>query len=339
MKAGAIVRIALIGLGIASAVLLAHSAFGIRFNEVFALFLDLVRDFIGVLVLPFELVIVKPVVRWLHELGLVFELREHWKNAFVLLWLFNASAMRAVAPLSLMLGGAGAGAAIRTPWHWAWAALAALLGGALAGAVPLDHPAVLWWPVAAFFLHLSVESFIFTFRVRRYAAVGALVLAFAATFAALALGWVEPPAIAGRPPLFWWPLVAVLVTLPGVGIILAAADRRIPTGDASFTLGLALGAALVFAPAAAALALALGVVPGPAWLGFERSPSPGLANLAAFVAALAAFSLLMAFLLPGMGDGSYLARVFNNFLARIALDVLAVLGGAALIVYLAHLFA
>src|SRR5262249_19220776 len=144
---------------LASAVLLAHSAFGIRFNEDFLLFLGIVGDAIGLIVTPFELLLVNPVVRWLHTLGLVFELHDHWRSAFVLLWLFIASATRAFNSPALVFGGAGAGAAIRSLFRWVSAAFAALLGGALAGTVPLDDPAVLWWPVAAYFLFESGDSF------------------------------------------------------------------------------------------------------------------------------------------------------------------------------------
>lgn len=335
MKLGTIARLALIALGIASAVLAAHSAFGIRFSEDFVLFLGIVRDAIGFIVTPFELLIVNPVVRWLHEQGLVFELRDHWRNAFVLLWLFNASAMRANASPSLIFDGAGVRLTIRISIRWAWAALAALLGGALAGTVPLDHLAVLWWPVAAYYLFESGDSFIYAFRDRPAAAAGplaagALALAFAALFAALAIGSVEPPAAAGYPPLFWWPVAAAL------GLTLCRILTYNWWPDVSVLLA---NAALVFVLGAVAGALAFGIVRGPAWLAFGHSPSPGLANLAAFVAVLAAIRLLGGLSIP-RGDGaSYLQRLFDDPDTRVALDVFAVLGGAAIIVYLAHLLA
>jgi hypothetical protein len=225
LKLGTIVRLALIGLGIASAVLLAHSAFGIRFNEDFLLFLGIVRDTIGFIVTPFEVLIVQPVVRWLHEQGWALELHDHWRSAFVLLWLFNASEMRTNASPSFIFGGAGAGATIRIPVRWAWAALTALLGGVLAGTLPLNYPAVLWWPVAAYFLYSSGDLFISASTDRLNAAAGALNLAFTAPFTALALGWAEPPAVAGDPPLFWWPVAAQFALSAGLASIWAAAGR------------------------------------------------------------------------------------------------------------------
>lgn len=96
---------------------------------------------------------------------------------------------------------------------------------------------------------------------------------------------------------------------------------------------------LMFILAVVAGALALGIIPGPAWLAFGYSPSPGLVSLAVFVAFLAALKLLWAFLNPEGADRSYLPRVFGDASAHIALDIFAVLGGAAIIVYLAHLIA
>lgn len=320
LKPGTIFRLSAIALGIASATLLAHSAFGIRFNEDFLLFLAVVRRIVGGIALPFELLLVRPVVGWLHEQGFVFELRDHWRNAFVLLWLFNVSASRAFSPLSLILGG-GAALRVRVAFRWAWAALAALLGGTLAGTVPLDHQAVLWWPVSAFFLY--------TLGGRASLLQGALGIAFAIPFGVLALGWVEPFAIAGHPPLFWWPVAAFFAFL-GVGrLVWALQGWAVATHLAA--------AVLSFALAAVAGLLAVGVLPGPAWLAFEHSPSPGLANLTAFVAVLAAWFLFDALIDPEMGGVGLLKRMFDSRSARTGLDVLAVLGGAAIITYLAHL--
>jgi hypothetical protein len=84
--------------------------------------------------------------------------------------------------------------------------------------------------------------------------------------------------------------------------------------------------------------LALGMISAPAWLAFNGSPSPGLANLAAFVAVISAWFLVLALLFPDRGDRTFVER-WRSPPARTAFDVLAVLGGAAIIVYLAHLMA
>jgi len=326
MRPSTIFRIAVILLGIASAVLMAHSAFGIRFNEDFLLFLAVVRDIVGVVVLPFELLIVVPVVRFLHEHGLAFELRDHWRHAFVLLWLYNASATRAFAPPSLIFNG---GNAVRIVLRWASAALAALLGGALAGTVSLEHPAVLWWSVAAFFLYWGADNFIFFIWDRSsHAWPGIISIAFAVPFAALALGWVGSPVTGDHLSLFWWPAVSWFAFLAAGSLIEGAEGRR----SAELAIGM-----LWLAFAAVSVAFALGVVQGPAWLAFEHSPSPGLANLAAFVVVVAASLLPLALLDPDEGDGSFLERVLRSAAAQTAFDIFAVLGGAMFIVYLAYL--
>lgn len=338
MQSGTITRITAILFGIASAVLLARSAFGIRFNEDFMRFLDIVRDIIGVVVTPFELLIVKPIVRWLHDQGFAFELRDHWRNAFVLLWLFTASEARSRTSRPV-----GPPASVADLMHyyparvWMWGALAALLGGVLAGTVPLHHPAVLWWPVATFFLYWSVDRFLLAggYSFRQNVTHGMLAFAFAAAFASLALGWLDAPTFAGHPALFWWPVAAWLFD--------HAAGHVVWTSKSAHkTRGLVL-AALDLGIAAAAVALALGILQGPGWLAFEHSPSPGLANLAAFVTIFAALYMLSGFLyiafysLPIPRHDTFLRQWLDFPDTRQALDIFAVLGFAAVIVYVAHL--
>lgn len=320
MKLGTFIRIAAIILGIASATLLAHSALGIRINESFELFLAVLRDIVGVAVLPFELLIVAPIARWLHEHGFVFELYEHWHSAFVLLWLFNIGSMRSAAPLPGEIDEETFLTAIR----WTWAAFTALLGGALAGTVPLDHPAVFWWPVTALLLFGGGDNLLFLVleRDRSTVPVVTLALTFALFFSSLALGVLEPPAIIGHPPLFWLPMAAwFLVTAVNV-----------PTAHLALRL-------LVLAFSLAAGAFALGVLQGPQWLTFENSPSPGLINLAVLVTTMAALGLPLALFGPDEGSGSYMERVLNDADTRIALDIFTVLGVAAILVYLASLLA
>lgn len=328
MKPATIVRIVLVTLGIACATLLAYAAFGIRFTQDFLPFLDMARDTVGFVVRPFELLLVTPVVDWLHEHGWVFELREHWREAFVLLWLFSAADMRATVSPSRFFGGEGIGAAIRTPFRWTWAVLAALIGGALQGSVPLDHPAVLWWPVMAYFLYQGGDGFIYAFTDRLRAATGALALVLVIPFTALALGRLEPPAIVGQPPLFWWALAGYFAHRTSVAL------RWIVAGEGNIAW-----LVLYLILSVLTVALALGVLPGPAWLDFQHSRSPGLNNLATFAAILAAWFVVLAVLDPGEGAGGYLARVFSNPWGRTALDVFAVLSGAAIVTYGAQLSA
>ena len=317
MKPVAIVRVILIAFGIASATLLARSAFGFRFNEDFVRFLDLVGSFIALGTLPFEVLFVDPVARWLHDLGFVFQLYPHWHYAFVLLWLFSAAFTRASAPPSKFLeGGANGNGVTIGVFRWVWAALTALLGGALAGTVPLNDPAVLWWPAMAHFLYVGGDDLFNVAggsRDSEYKVQAPVALLFAAVFAAFAVGWLRPPAIEGHPPAFWWVLTAYF------------AYRSSAYRELGFFI--------------ACLAFAVGYFKGPEWLNFEQSPSPGLANLAAFVVGLAAFYVLRAFLWPAEGERSYLERVFSEHAMRTAIDVFTVLGGAAIITYLARLMA
>jgi hypothetical protein len=334
LKLGTVVRIVAILLGVASAVLLAHSAFGIRFNENFLLFLKLLENAIGTIVLPFELLIVKPVMRWFHQQGWVFELHDHWRNVFVLLWLYFDRNARAMVPPSVLrrLSDAGMNNVLRfklilsVALYWALLVFAALFGAIFAGSVPIGHPSVLWWPVAAFFLHLAAYIFIFLALWNRYTLLHfALDLIFAGTFALLALGWLGVPAFASPAALYWWPMASWFAMLAGLSLIPRAFGQKTDLGVSYGVVSAVL--------AAASLALALGALAVPAWLVFEHARSPGLANLATFVTLLSVWQLVDHLIWFDDQKGWLVPPV------RAALDVLTVLGGAAIIVYLAHLMA
>jgi hypothetical protein len=332
-----IVRLIAIVLGIGSATLLAHSTLGVHFNERFLLFLKLVENTVGFVVLPFELLLVDPIIRWLNESGFSFQLLPHWKNAFVLLWLFFAADARAIAPLYLLKYTTqvslsdGIGIAFIVVFSWFLAALAALVGGGLAGTVSVDHPTVFWWPVVTYFLYRSSHQLIFaTFEIGGATLLhGILWLLTAVPFVALALGWIDLSSSTGRPALFWWAVGGYFSSLAITVLILGPQNFRQP-----------MLAFLAVGFAASSSALALGVVATPGWLDFRYSSSPGLANLAAFIIVVAAWYALRAILAPDTDDlESYFESVFNDDSMRTALDVFAVLGGAAIIVYLANLMA
>jgi hypothetical protein len=90
---------------------------------------------------------------------------------------------------------------------------------------------------------------------------------------------------------------------------------------------------------AVALALAFGILPEPTWLKFEQSPSPGLANLIAFLIVIATWGLFRALVFPLKRDAPFLERWLDGPGAHVALDILAILGGAAFIVWLGNALA
>lgn len=334
LRFGALVRIALILLGVVSATLLAHSAFGFRFSEDFLLFLDIVRDAVAFIVTPFELLIVKPIVQHLQDYGVIVELREHWKSAFVLLWLYHASFTKAVAPLSDLYISSSKDVidALESVVRWTWASLLALAGGALAGTVPLNHPAVLWWPVAAFFLTWAGNFFVDAIFDRSFpdAVRGLTVLAIPVFFILLAVGWFQLPTAVGYPAAFWWPMSAWFLFWAVGGFVAAVFD---PVRSYALRGVAGLAIAVVFG------LLALGFIPTPAWLSFDDLPSPGLANLATFVAAIAAWYMLLAFMFPTKGEGSHFDRWRASPPTRTAFDIFVVMGGAAILVLGARMVA
>jgi hypothetical protein len=135
MKFSTILRLAAIALGIVSATIMAQRGFEISFDEDFLGFLDWVGGIVSVPLAPLGALI----VRLLHSLGVEIELQEHWKYAFVLMWLLFGSFARANAAAELP----GLAAFV-----FVWGGFCALLSGVLAGTVPLSDPGVFWWPLA-----------------------------------------------------------------------------------------------------------------------------------------------------------------------------------------------
>lgn len=325
-----ILRILGIFLGVAALVGLARSGLGFQFREDFLFLLDAVDNLLGGLTWPFEVFIVRPVVRYLHEQGFLFELREHWHNAFVVLWLFNVRFSRTWYPPNFQLvGTAGIPVVLEITFRWMLAAFTALLGATLAGTVPLHHPAVLWWSVAAHFLFRAGDDFMTTWfqQLVSEAVGGALALTLAVAFVFLALGVIDLPTSAGyRPALFWWPTAAYFLYLTGMAI---------PHWQSPVVAALSV---LTFTIAAVTIVLGVGLLPGPELLTFEGSPSPGLASLAAFVVIVAVWILIAAVLLMQFKVDRPLLELWIDR-ASVGIDILSVLGGAAAIVYLAHLMA
>jgi hypothetical protein len=148
MKLGAIIRLAAIALGILSATIMAQRGFEIRFNEYFLGFLDRVGDLVGIPLTPVEVFLVRPALRLLHALGLKIELHDHWKYAFILVWLLLRSLARVVASWQFEFR-------VDTVFNFTWGGFCALLAGVLAGTVPFSDPGVFWWPFAFSFLFVA----------------------------------------------------------------------------------------------------------------------------------------------------------------------------------------
>jgi hypothetical protein len=324
-KLSLVVKLSCLALGIMSAVLMAQKAFGFTFNDDFVEALKGVESFVGAVVWPFELLLVRPAVKWLHEQGLVFELHSHWRQIFVLLWLYFGSYARAHMGKGLL-----------TAFVWLRAGIIALVFGALAGTVPLSHPAVFWWPAAGYFLSEAVISVweawgvrhfrSFDFRV--FARHGLIALALAVS-CALAAAFMRTVPLASNPAVFWWPFL----------LFNLYSARRI----LFLHYPLQLGGPGVFAAIPVYGVFAVRLVPAFNLL-FEASPSPGLASFAAVVA-IEGGSILVTGMFQAkvwwrksrfMGSNFWREMWLHDTPARISLDVLSVLGGATAIIYIAH---
>ena len=334
MPTSLLIRLITIPLGILSALALARDGFGFKLLP----FIDAIITAYGLLLddlfLDIVLAIFEPIFDLLKNLfGWNWILYPHWKHAFVLLWLFFAAELREQYPLEWLKG--------RTPdpllrWYkvqtafmWVWGALAALIGGVAAGTVALDHPAVVWWPLAAYFLNEGAIPLYWFLQGRggKQGALQAIVLAvIVVSSTGFALGWFQPVAVAGHPSPVWWALVGFFAYQTSRSVPHFVNDQLL--GAERFVLLLTFGAI--------AGAFAVGVLPSPTWIDFQNSPSPGLASLTAYVAAVSTWYLLETYLQRTRRRG---LDMFAETLPRIAVDVLAVLCGAAIIVYLSHLIA
>jgi hypothetical protein len=332
----AVAKGAAIFFGIASAVLLAQNGFGIKFNEDFLVFLKVVENTVGAIVFPFDLLVVGPVLHWLRDQGWTIQLYAHWHYAFVLIWLYFSSDTSVYAPPSLLSGNLGLGELVLSAIRWIWAAFTALVGAALAGTVPLDDPAVLWWPIAAYFVFNGGDTLIYALARNQFMATegtaresysegfAELIFFVPATF--FALGWATPPVLEGHPPVFLWAVAAYFGSM-ALRTLLAVVDGKTSIAWAALLLSVFL----------VLVALALGVLPTSSWFDFKDLLSPGLANLTAVVVCMAVWHVCLALLIPEVGDASYFERVVQDGNLSVAVNVLTVLGGAATISYLARI--
>lgn len=130
-------------LGLVTLVLLLVDGVDIRVSALMHEALAGVRELIGTLVWPIELLLVQPAVVWFAKQGFAISLDDHWKSVFVLLWLYFGAVASESARADWKLGSAlGTIGAI-------WA----LTGGILAGTAHLTDPNVFWYSALAFALY------------------------------------------------------------------------------------------------------------------------------------------------------------------------------------------
>jgi hypothetical protein len=140
-------RPVLILVGIASAVVLASKAFAFPLGDSVQAFVAAVDGVVGVLVWPIEQVVVA-VTSWLSGHGVSITVADHWKHAFVLLWLFYGAVWGFWAPPESLLGAAV---------QWLVSGVMALIAGVLFASVPLDSREIFFWPGVGASLIMTVR--------------------------------------------------------------------------------------------------------------------------------------------------------------------------------------
>lgn len=331
----AALRISGIVIGAFALVSLARSGLGIRFREDFLPLLELVDQFTWTVAWPFHALLVEPTIRVLRDFGFDLELRGHWHSVFVLLWLFNQSYSLAFAPVRRAHAGEFVRLGFRggafVALNWVWAALAALLGGALAGAVPLSDEAVFYWPVSAFFLFVSGRALLRTiFEEFAHWRPAAIAFVLSAILAVVALNWIALPIGSGDFAMVWWGIAAYWVY--AFTLVATSSVKRSVRSLGQLAL-LAAAALVSVLPATGTLTLC-------GWLtGGNQSPSPSLVSLAAFIGFLGCIDAASAAFWTWGGGGTflqYLSRVWNFHKTQSAVRILYVFSGAAFIIWAAR---
>jgi hypothetical protein len=323
MKLETIGRLLAIAMGIMSAVLLARDGFNIPLNEYLDAVIQTYDDTFKTIALTLFEPLIHAIFACLREYGWHLNLFEHWKYAFVLLWLFNASFSRGFA--TTPSGPEQTEYVFNFSLRWIWAALTALFGGVMAGTVPIGDPSVFWWPIAAFFAYrLGFDFLVNIHRGEFWSVSNTLSLTFATTFVYVASIHFDLSSSGGNPSPFWWPVTAYFAY-----VAFSQADAGYALSKSSL--------ALVFMLVCQGIAQAGISVPW--WLDFSQSSSPGLVSLTAFVTILSTWYLLFSFLWPDLKDGGFVERWLSSRLARIALDIFVVLGGAATTIYIGRMLA
>lgn len=303
---GMAVRLLAIALGVMSALLLAKDGLNVALSD----FLDNVLnvyngglEYVALLVLGPAITAAFAALRDWFELSL--QLHPHWKHVTVLLWLHLGSAARHQdeyeGPHAL---------------NWILAAALAIIFGVTAGTAQLSHPSVFWWAGACMLLFEAVAA-ASRAAFKRWPAHPTWWAQFSIMgFPALLLGsWCVAEAdlegttgAAGR----WFLPFAIY------SIYLAL----LPQGGWSGNIGQAFRGLLL-------LLLVMGVPTSITQL-IQTSTNPGLAALVALVVADGVGALVAGLLHSGEEGG------ISGHVAQTALDKLAVLGGAAFIVWLSN---
>jgi len=143
MNFSTVLRLAAIALGIVSAIVIAVRGFEVPVSQAFVETLEGVREFVGTIVWPLDRLVVTPIVMRLRALDIEFELFDHWKDVFVLAWLFMAATARAYGDWGRWQDMA---------FIWVVGALCALLSSVLAGTATLSSPNIFLWPLLGFLI-------------------------------------------------------------------------------------------------------------------------------------------------------------------------------------------
>jgi hypothetical protein len=142
-----VLRIALILLGIMSATLMGQEAFGAQWSERFLAVLAVIRDAVGTLVAPLDLLVVQPGLRILRSWGVDITLHDHWKHVFVLMWLVLGAWAKFQTAAQPTL-------AFRI-FNFVWGFVCAAAAGVASGTAEYHERALLFWPLAALCLYFT----------------------------------------------------------------------------------------------------------------------------------------------------------------------------------------
>jgi hypothetical protein len=148
-------RLFLIPLGVMSALVMARDGLGFPLTDT----INWVLNGYSGLLAQIAVVLVDPwIERLFAQLRQLFsidlQLYPHWKHVFILLWLYLGANSRIwMNAFANSSDGSWASAFRRMWFDWLLSLALSLTSSIAAGAVPLSHPGIVYWPLAAIALH------------------------------------------------------------------------------------------------------------------------------------------------------------------------------------------
>jgi len=291
----------------------------ISINEVLLSFFTIIEGIVTTLTEPLQLLVVNPILRMISALGFDIEIYDHWRNIFMLLWLFNASNLRSLLNQKVKH---------QRYVRWVWAAVAALSSALMAGSLPLENEGVFWFAAGAVFLFKFGDGFILRFYSTQASSLHFYTISAISSFAvfalltSIALGFFRIGNNSCN-HLFWAPisLYFAWVSFSGIVVLMPKNFKKILVKRAAISFILFIITGLIY----------YNIFPNPLPYNFENFPDAVLLNAIVFVFGMGMAYMGWGFIFPDTKNTSYFENVISNYSSQTGIDILSVILGSFLV--------